>query len=144
LINSSAASSGGYCAINTVPVNLTNAGNPLTQMRGSTKYIFNPTFIAFATTPPVYELTDQLAFEYSNDNVNWNGGATGPDFSLLVETLPPIPEIVPYSRYVYNLQIQTSYIFSRYVRIKAVKKMLLKRNYQILGQKLLPNPLRLI
>jgi hypothetical protein len=144
LINSSAASSGGYSAINTVPVNLTNAGNPLTQMRGSTKYIFNPSFTAFVTLPPVYELTDQLAFEFSNDNINWNGGATAPDFSLLVQTLPPIPEVVPYSRYIYNFSIQTLYIFARYVRIKAVKKMLLRQNYQILGQKVLPNPLRLI
>jgi len=144
LINSSSASSGGYCAVNTAPVNLTNAGNPITQVRGSTLYVFTPTIQVFVTTPPVYDITDQLAFEYSNDNTNWIGGATVPDFSLLVDVLPPISNQIPYSRLIYNLSIQTSYIFARYVRIKAVKKMLLLRNYQILGQKVLPNPLRLI
>lgn len=144
LINSSSASSGGYCAVNTAPVNLTNAGNPITQVRGSTLYVFTPTIQVFVTTPPVYEITDQLAFEFSNDNSTWIGGATGPDFSLLVDVLPPIPNQVPYTRLIYNFSIQTPYIFSRYVRIKAVKKMLLRRNYQILGQKVLPNPLRLI
>jgi hypothetical protein len=144
LINSSSASSGGYCAVNTAPVNLTTAGNSITQVRGSTLYVFTPTIQVFVTTPPVYDITDQLAFEYSNDNTNWIGGATVPDFSLLAETLTPIANQVPYSRLIYNLSIQTPYIFARYVRIKAVKKMLLRRNYQILGQKILPNPLRLI
>lgn len=144
LINSSAASSGGFCAINTVPVNLTNSGFAMAQVRGSTLYIFTPTYQAFITTPPAYDATNQLAFEYSNDNSSWFGGDSVPTFSLLTQTLPPIPYEVPYSRFIYNFSIQTSYIFARYIRIKAVKKMLLRLNYQVVGQKIRPNPLRLI
>ena len=145
LINSSSSSSGGFCDINTNPVNLTNSGDPLTQMKGATLYIFTPVYQAFVTTPPAYVATNNLAFEYSNDNTNWFGGATNPQFSLLVQTLPPIPYVVPYSRYIYNFSIQSVFIITRYVRIKAAKRILLRLNYFLTGMKGgKSNPLRLL